>query len=109
MGIRGRNLAELSKWNDLFITLDDNNSGSISASEFRKAMESSVPVEKIELLIDHLGIKDGSEISYEAFIGEMMQTKGGPDEDALLQEIFDEVDTERDGYLSIAEVQKIVA
>merc|ERR1711957_456087 len=54
--VAGQNLAQLSKWNDLFIKLDEGDTGSISEVQFRSAMADSMEEADLELLIENLGI-----------------------------------------------------
>jgi len=101
-----RNLAQLGDLNDLFMKLDVNNDGLISAPEIRQALASSWRAEDIERLIASLVGNDGGEVSYDTFMGELMAAKR-TEENGILQDIFREADKQNRGYLGPAEVAQL--
>merc|ERR1719277_2103845 len=98
-----QNLAQLSELNDTFIKLDSNNDGHITAAELREGLQGMFREEELKRLVAVLGVADGGEVSYDEFLGELLALKI-PEENALLQRLFNEVDVDRKGYLGPEEL-----
>lgn len=101
-----QNLAQLRELNDLFLQLDANNDGLISAKEMRETLGKLWPSADVEKLIKGLGINESGEVSYDTFIGELMAAKL-PEESVLLQRIFTATDTDHTGYLDAKQVAEL--
>uniref|UniRef100_A0A7S1QET2 Non-specific serine/threonine protein kinase n=1 Tax=Alexandrium catenella TaxID=2925 RepID=A0A7S1QET2_ALECA len=101
-----QNLAQLRELNDLFLSLDANNDGLISAEELREALGKAWSSADVEKLIKALGVNTGGEVSYDEFIGELLAAKY-PEESMLLQRIFTASDTDHTGYLNAKEVAEL--
>uniref|UniRef100_A0A7S1AHD8 Uncharacterized protein n=1 Tax=Noctiluca scintillans TaxID=2966 RepID=A0A7S1AHD8_NOCSC len=101
------NLAHLQKMNDMFIELDHENKGCVSADGVRKAFNNQMSSSEIEQLITCLVGDANGQLSYEEFMGQLIAAKE-PEENALLMRIFNEVDTDNVGYLTREQVQVLI-
>jgi len=90
--------------NDLFMGIDSDGDGIISADEVRGCLEgkSKWPPGDIDRLINVL-IGERGEIAYDEFMGQLIAIRG-PQEKELLLDIFNDADTDNSGYLTIQEV-----
>merc|ERR1712048_195091 len=94
--------------NNLFLELDADSSGTVSAEELRSALRDSWPEERVGKLIKGLVGDDDGEVSYEAFMGQLISVME-PAEDELLCSIFSELDPEGKGFLDLAAFQMLLA
>jgi len=101
-----QNLAQLRELNETFMRLDVNNDGSISAKEMREGLRGLWQPDHIERLVSALGLEDGGQVSYDEFVGELMAARA-PEENAMLQRLFTEADSQRRGYLGMAELAEL--
>eukprot|EP00929_Paragymnodinium_shiwhaense_P111821 TRINITY_DN80107_c0_g1_i1.p1 TRINITY_DN80107_c0_g1~~TRINITY_DN80107_c0_g1_i1.p1 ORF type:complete len:945 (-),score=214.65 TRINITY_DN80107_c0_g1_i1:152-2986(-) len=93
------NLAQLRDLNDVFVELDKDNSGHISAKELRRVLEGTWSSMQIDQLIQGLLGKADGEINYEDFMGQLIAAKE-PEEDRLIMQIFRDLDNDGSGYLT---------
>lgn len=98
-----KNMSQLKELNETFMRLDVNNDGQITAEEVRIGLKGMWNEEQIERLIAVLGINSGGKVSYDEFLGELLAAKE-PEENAMLQRIFNEADLSGRGYLDGAEL-----
>lgn len=101
-----QNMAQLKELNEMFMRLDVNNDGSISADELRQGLNGMWKDAEVERLIGVLGINGGGEVSYDEFLGELLAAKE-PQENAMLQRIFNEADTDHQGFISGTELEEL--
>eukprot|EP00931_Biecheleriopsis_adriatica_P004853 TRINITY_DN106459_c0_g1_i1.p1 TRINITY_DN106459_c0_g1~~TRINITY_DN106459_c0_g1_i1.p1 ORF type:complete len:941 (-),score=189.20 TRINITY_DN106459_c0_g1_i1:130-2556(-) len=85
-----KNMAQLSELNDLFVRLDRNNDGLLSGEEIRQGLKGQWRDDEIEqLLLALLGPDCQGEVTYDAFMGELMSARGS-EESSLLEQAFRE-------------------
>eukprot|EP00928_Gymnodinium_smaydae_P078617 TRINITY_DN62730_c0_g1_i1.p1 TRINITY_DN62730_c0_g1~~TRINITY_DN62730_c0_g1_i1.p1 ORF type:complete len:764 (+),score=182.02 TRINITY_DN62730_c0_g1_i1:90-2294(+) len=102
-----QNLAELRELNDLFVHLDKDNDGHLSAEEVRQGLAGQWQASEIENLITALISDSSGGLSYEEFMGQLIAAKE-PEENALLSKLFMEFDKEKKGYLSTADLAQLL-
>jgi len=101
------NLAQLRELNEIFVGLDANNDGFVSADEVRQCLTDRWTPEEIERLISVLVGSSEGEVSYEQFMGQLLASKK-PEENELVQNIFNEVDSDRKGYITADELAELL-
>eukprot|EP00971_Amphidinium_carterae_P252116 5005692-Amphidinium_carterae.1 len=101
------NLSQLKEMNELFVRLDGDNDGVISAEDVRKALKGRWKDDQIENMIEALMGADDSKVNYEEFMGQMMADQALT-EDAFLQKVFKEADKRGQGFLTTAEMVQLL-
>jgi len=101
-----QNLAQMREQNDLFIGLDADGDGIITADEVRQGLAGQMTSAEIEKLISVL-IGENGEVAYDEFMGQLIAAKG-PQEKEMLQHIFNELDTHHHGYINASEVKVLL-
>lgn len=101
------NLAQMKELNQLFLQLDTNGDGVVSAADLRLALTDKWPEKRINELVQALlGGEDG-EVSYEEFMGQLIAAKE-PVENELLWRVFTEVDRSKKGYLDQDDIKALL-
>lgn len=104
-----RNLADLRQLNRLFVELDVDLNGYLTADEVRAAqgeITDRIGRESMDILskvIQH----SGGALSYEEFIGKLMVAKE-PEENRILSQIFHEYDRDSKGYLDLRDIEELL-
>lgn len=104
-----QNLAQLRELNDLFMTLDVDNDGKITASEVRSALSGRWTPGDVDRLVACLmppGANEAEELSYEDFMGSLMASQAS-DEERMLRKIFGEADTQGRGWIGDEEIAEL--
>jgi len=102
-----QNMAQLKELNDIFIRLDVNNDGRISAEELRQGLAAARWNSRdIEKLVDVLGITGDAEASYDEFLGEMLAARE-PEENKMLLKVFNEADVSGNGFITGSELEAL--
>jgi Ca2+-binding EF-hand superfamily protein len=102
------NLAQMKELNMLFLELDVNGDGSVSAEDVHKSLEGKWPKPRIDELVQALLGGNDKEVSYEEFMGQLIAAKE-PVENELLLRVFTEVDRQRKGYLDQDDINALLA
>jgi len=102
------NLAQMKELNMLFLELDVNCDGSVSAEDVHKSLEGKWPRARIEELVQALLGGNDKEVSYEEFMGQLIAAKE-PVENELLWRVFTEVDRQKKGYLDQDDISAVLA
>mmetsp|Transcript_65773 Transcript_65773/g.183208 ORF Transcript_65773/g.183208 Transcript_65773/m.183208 type:complete len:776 (+) Transcript_65773:72-2399(+) len=100
-----QNLAELRELNNLFVMLDKDNDGTLSAEEVRTGLSGKWAAKDIEDLIR--AIASNGQVSYEEFMGQVMAAKE-TDENQILAKMFTELDTEGKGFLNEQNISELL-
>jgi len=94
--------------NNLFVELDTDLSGTISADELRKGLHGKWSGGDIEKLVACFAYsRERSEVPYAEFMGQWVLAQE-QDEDAVLKKAFKEADLDGSGALDLAEVRKLL-
>jgi len=101
------NLAQLRDLNELFVQLDVDNDGIVSADDVRRRLGDLWPSERVEALIKVLVDGDGGEVSYEEFMGQLIAATE-PVENELLWRVFCEVDRQGKGFLDLDDIRALL-
>jgi len=101
-----QSLAQMRELNDLFIGIDSDGDGVITADEVRSCLANKWSAGDIDRLINVL-IGESGEVAYDEFMGQLMSIRG-PQEKELLQDIFNDADSDKNGYLTIKEIQVLL-
>merc|ERR1719424_1086836 len=102
------NLAQMKDLNALFLELDVNGDGSVSAEDVHKSLEGKWPKPRIDELVQALLGGNDKEVSYEEFMGQLIAAKE-PVENELLLRVFTEVDRQKKGYLDQDDISAVLA
>lgn len=84
--------------NDLFLGIDKDGDGMVSADELRQALAGKWSPDQIQRLVEVL-IGDSGAVAYDEFMGQLIASKA-PQEKQLLQSIFAEADADMNGYIN---------
>lgn len=101
------NLAQLRNLNELFIELDCDKNGSISADEVRTVLGPRWEATQVDRLIECLLGDTGEEVNYDEFMGRLIAARE-PEESWTLERLFNEVDLNGLGYLSRADIEQLM-
>jgi len=104
------NLAQMPELNKIFLELDCNNDGVVSADDLRRTLGElgeQWPEERVESLIHALMNGDEDEVPYEEFMGQLLAATE-PAENELLATEFKELDGDRKGYLNLQDVRALL-
>jgi Ca2+-binding EF-hand superfamily protein len=101
------NLAQMKELNKLFLQLDVNGDGAVSAEDVRASLEGKWPKVRIEELVQALLGGNNGEVSYEEFMGQLIAIQE-PVENELLWRVFIEVDRHRKGYLDQDDIRALL-
>lgn len=101
-----QNLAESRELNDLFVQLDLDNDGVVSAEEVRMALQNRWAPDRIDALLGALGSDDSQSVSYEEFMGHLLAIKA-PEENELLWRVFNDVGGGKK-YLDLKDIQELL-
>mmetsp|Transcript_26147 Transcript_26147/g.60981 ORF Transcript_26147/g.60981 Transcript_26147/m.60981 type:complete len:1008 (-) Transcript_26147:16-3039(-) len=101
------NLGQLKELNELFVRLDGDNDGVVSAADVRYALKGRWSDGQIEALIQALMGANEGEVNYEEFMGQMIAGKD-TEEDAILQKVFKEADSRNYGVLTTQETLQLL-
>jgi len=101
------NLAQLKELNELFLQLDVDNDGIVSADDVRKRLGDLWPEERVEGLIKALVDGEGGQVSYEEFMGQLIAATE-PVENELLWRVFCEVDRKGKGFLDLDDIRALL-
>mmetsp|Transcript_123442 Transcript_123442/g.356912 ORF Transcript_123442/g.356912 Transcript_123442/m.356912 type:complete len:687 (-) Transcript_123442:87-2147(-) len=104
--ISRRSLSQMRALNELFLELDINGDGMVSAEELRQALSDLWSPEDIDRLVAAL-VSDNWGISYEEFMSELISVSE-PAEGALLAQAFSEADRHSKGYLVLGDVRSLL-
>jgi len=104
--VSNQNLAHLRELNDLFASMDADNSGTVTELEARQALNGKLPPDQIDRLIQSLLGASGS-VTYSRFMAEMIAAKKAED-GQLLWKLFKELDTDGNGTLNHSEIQAMM-
>jgi len=100
------NLAQMEELSATFAAMDHDNNGTVNADEARRGLRGKIPDQDIENLIKSL-IGDKGEVAYTVFMGQMLAaTKTNSVE--LLRQIFQDLDSDNNGYLTPDELQQMM-
>lgn len=102
-----QNLAEMRELNNLFLQLDRDNNGNVSAEEVRRGLAGKWPLESIETLVKAMSFKADGELSYEEFMGQLIAAKE-PEENQLLAKVFNDADPQSKGFLDLGDLAAIL-
>jgi Ca2+-binding EF-hand superfamily protein len=101
------NLAQLTALNELFIQLDKDNDGILSAPEVKTALlQHNWKEEDINKLLKCL-VGKGDEVSYEEFMVNLLASMAN-EESALVERIFREADSRGRGALSLDDIKELL-
>lgn len=102
--------AKLEELRHLFVKMDTDDSGTISFSEFKKAMElhEEIPLEKLEQMFADMDVNASGEVDYSEFLSATLasQTKDGIMEGPSILAAFSKLDTDGDGYITISDIHR---
>lgn len=101
------NLAQLKDLNELFVQLDVDNDGIVSADDLRNRLGDLWPSDRVEALIQALVDGDEGEVSYEEFMGQVIATTE-PVENELLWRLFCEADRQGKGFLDVEDIRALL-
>jgi len=101
------NLAQMRELNDIFLQLDADNDGIITADEVRRTLGDRWSPERIENLITALVDSNTEEVSYEEFMGQLIAAVE-PAENELLWRVFSEADRQKKGFLDPGDVEALL-
>lgn len=102
-----RNLSQMKELNELFLELDINGDGMVSAAELREALNGRWSPDDVEHLVVALVNNEHVAISYEEFMSELISVSE-PAESALLAQAFSEADRHGKGYLVLDDVRALL-
>jgi len=100
-------LSQLKDLNQLFVKLDTDNDGLVTAEEMRSALHGRWKDSDIKALITNITGGQEGPVSYEEFMGQLMAACA-PEENQLLEKLFDDADTDGSGHLTVANIQDLL-
>ncbi|CAJ1350096.1 unnamed protein product, partial [Effrenium voratum] len=100
------NLTHLKELNDLFASLDADQSGTVTEAEARKALAGKWPQAEIDQLVRTL-MGDRGALTYSRFMAEMLSAKKA-DNDEVLWRMFKELDADNNNALDANEVRAML-
>eukprot|EP00928_Gymnodinium_smaydae_P043224 TRINITY_DN29009_c0_g1_i2.p1 TRINITY_DN29009_c0_g1~~TRINITY_DN29009_c0_g1_i2.p1 ORF type:complete len:743 (+),score=185.27 TRINITY_DN29009_c0_g1_i2:163-2229(+) len=100
------NLAELQELNEMFMSLDKDNSGTLSAQEVRTGLQGRMPADQIETFVQAM-MGSSDKVAYTEFMGQMLAAKQQQCDEILLK-IFQEADADNSGTLDANEVSALL-
>jgi len=99
-------LGQLGRLNDFFVDLDEDDDGIVTEQEMRDKLRGAMLDSEIQEVVQHFMGKDGK-MGYHEFIGKVI-AENAIDETEVLREIFNEADTNSDGFLDESEVSRLL-
>jgi len=100
------NLAQMRELNELFVKLDTDNTGVVTADDVRQGLMGKWPKDRVERLCQTLIGNDG-ELSYEEFMGQLIGATA-PAENELLWRVFSQADGHQKGYLDKNDIENLL-
>jgi len=100
------NLSQLEDVSKLFAELDVDHDGTVTADEARQGLRGKMSNDQIEGFIKAMMGADG-QIAYTKFMGHMIAQKQQSVTRMLFQ-LFQDIDTDKSGYLDINEIQQML-
>lgn len=100
---------DIAGLNATFLALDKNKHGTVTLSEFRRALESfnDIPNVEVERLFDSLDHAHSGEITYTDFVAAMLQTRVRLHED-LIHEAFSRLDQSNSERITAEDLRKVL-
>lgn len=96
--------AKLEELRNLFVKMDTDDSGTISLSEFKKAMElhPEIPQEKVESMFADMDVNASGEVDYSEFLSATLASQNvkGTIEGPSILSAFSRLDTDGDGFIT---------
>eukprot|EP00928_Gymnodinium_smaydae_P046424 TRINITY_DN30925_c0_g1_i1.p1 TRINITY_DN30925_c0_g1~~TRINITY_DN30925_c0_g1_i1.p1 ORF type:complete len:783 (+),score=161.21 TRINITY_DN30925_c0_g1_i1:84-2432(+) len=103
---------EVSKWADQFAALDPEGTGTIAVKDLTEQLQSTLSLSPAEAasISSALASADGSEeVSYSGFLAACLSAHTAVVEDSTLRELFERLDVNGDGLVSINEISHALA
>eukprot|EP00440_Ansanella_granifera_P063715 gb/GFBE01069078.1/.p1 GENE.gb/GFBE01069078.1/~~gb/GFBE01069078.1/.p1 ORF type:complete len:387 (+),score=100.35 gb/GFBE01069078.1/:1-1161(+) len=102
-------LEERKQVREAFLALDTTNSGTITLSEFKKAVEEQFHIDDEALMsaFQALDANHKDEINYHEFLAAMVSTRIALHDD-LLKESFRRFDTDNSGYITVDNLREVL-
>ena len=103
--------AKLNELRDIFRKMDVDDSGTITLEEFKEAMtkQEDLPVSRIEQIFEAMDVTKSGEIEYNEFLAATLASSQQFEKSLSgnsLHAVFNELDTDHDGYISKADIQE---
>lgn len=102
--------AQLEELRRVFVAMDEDSSGTISITEFRKALSSNpeIPHEQVLAVFEHIDINHTGEIDYSEFLAATLSSQRAMDAPSV-GVAFGLLDRDGDGYLTKADLMHTLA
>jgi len=102
--------AKLEELRKVFVSIDTDDSGTISMDEFKKsmAMHPEVPMEKVEQMFNNMDVNHSGEVDYLEFISATISTQKSSQDKMSAMAAFSILDSDGDGFINKADVMAAV-